>query len=237
MDWSLFSLGAAGWGDELLHGLGITLALAVLSFLIGTIAGTLFGLVELHAPRPVAALFAGYALVLRSVPELLVIFLTYYAAGFVAERLLELVGISTRVSVSAFAAGVMALAMVQAAYTSEVIKGAVRAVPGGLHEAARALGMRPVIAFWKVTLPLALRYAFPGLANLWMVVIKNTPFVSAIGVTDFIGQAGTAGQNTKHYFAFFLTVLLVYLVISGLSMIGQLVMERRLFRHVPAAGS
>jgi polar amino acid transport system permease protein len=233
VDWSLFALGPTGWGDELLAGLWITLALAVVSYAIGAFAGFLCGLVELFAPRPVAMVFGFYGMLLRSVPELLVLFLIYYATAYLLNQLLALVGIVADIAVGPFAAGIIALSMVQGAYTSEVVKGAIRAVPTGLREAAVSLGMRPAVVFAKVTLPIALRYAFSGLANLWMVVIKNTPFVSAIGVADFIGQASTAGQNTKHYFAFFLAVLLVYLVISALSMMAQLAGERRLFRHIP----
>jgi His/Glu/Gln/Arg/opine family amino acid ABC transporter permease subunit len=233
LDWSLFAFGPTGWGDELLSGLWITLVVAVASYLIGVLAGFLFGLAELYAARPVASLFGFYGMVMRSVPELLVLFLIYYAAGFILNASFSLLGIATDIAVGPFAAGIIALSMVQGAYTSEVVKGAIRAVPQGLHEAASALGMSRSVAFFKITLPIALRYAFSGLANLWMVVLKNTPFVSAIGVADFIGQASTAGQNTKHYFAFFLAVLLVYLVISAVSMAAQMAGERRLFRHVP----
>lgn len=233
MDWSLFAFGTTGWGDELAAGLVVTLVVAVASYVIGTLAGLLFGLIELYALRPVAVAFGFYAVILRSVPELLMLFLTYYAAAMVINDAFSRLGLVTDISISPFVAGIIALSVVQGAYTSEVVKGAIRAVPIGLIEAATALGMRPSIVFYKVTLPIALRYAFTGLANLWMVIIKNTPFISAIGVADFIGQASTAGQNTKHYFAFFITALLVYLVISAISMMVQSQGERRLFRHVP----
>ena len=84
----------------------------------------------------------------------------------------------------------------------------------------------------KITLPLALRHAWPGLTNLWMVVIKITPLVSAIQVEDFIRAAGTAGQNTKHYFVFFGAVVIVYLMLSGVSMVIQSYGQRRLFHHI-----
>ena len=237
MDWSLFAFGATGWGDELAAGLVVTLTVAVSSYVFGTLAGLLCGLVELYAPRWIAGIFGLYAVVLRSVPELLMLFLTYYAAAILINAALAGIGIDAEVSISPFVAGVIALSVVQGAYTSEVVKGAIRSVPTGLIEAATALGMRPMVVFFKVTFPIALRYAFSGLANLWMVIIKNTPFVSAIGVADFIGQASTAGQNTKHYFAFFIAALLVYLVISALSMLVQSWGDRRLFRHVPPPGA
>lgn len=205
--------------------------------MLGTLAGLLCGIIELYAPRPIAATFGAGAILLRSVPELLLLFLVYYATAFIINDAFGRLGIALEIAVSPFVAGVIALSVVQAAYTSEVVKGAIRAVPRGLTEAAASLGLRPSLAFLKITLPLALRYAFSGLSNLWMVVIKNTPFVSAIGVADFIGQASTAGQNTKQYFAFFISALLVYLVISAVSMVAQTLGERRLFRHMPPPGA
>src|SRR5690606_5831601 len=76
-------------------------------------------------------------------------------------------------------------------------------------------------------LPLALRYAFAGLANLWMVVVKNTPLVSVVGIADLIREAGVAGQNTKAYLLFYGCVIAAYLAISGFSMICEAGIERR----------
>ncbi|MEM7566447.1 MAG: ABC transporter permease subunit [Pseudomonadota bacterium] len=234
MDWSLFAYGAEGWGDELLWGLVITILLAVTSYVVGTLIGLAAGLALASGPRVLRLVVAAYGTVFRSVPELLILFLVYFGAALAIRGLLDLIGIELRVSLNAFSAGVVALSLVHGAYTAEVFRGALNAVPTGLREAAMALGMRPRIAFAKIVLPVALRYAFPGLANLWMVMIKNTPLVSAIGLPDLIGQANTAGQNTKAYFAFFFATLAVYLAISGLSMAAQLRAERRLARHLPA---
>ncbi|CAN0597653.1 unnamed protein product, partial [Ectocarpus sp. 12 AP-2014] len=145
--------------------------------------------------------------------------------------LLGLVGIESSIRIGPFAAGVVALSTVHAAYASEVFKGAMIAVPPGYLEASKALGLSPWLTFRKIKLPLALRYAFPGLTNLWMVMIKNTPLVSAIGVSDLIRQASRAGENTREYLAFFLAALAVYLVLSGVSLFAQEKGQAHLFRH------
>jgi His/Glu/Gln/Arg/opine family amino acid ABC transporter permease subunit len=233
MDWTLFAYGAKGWGDELLRGLAVTITVAVLAYVIGVVLGTICGLIERSPGLILPRLLGGYAAVIRSLPELLVIFAIYFGFGFAVETVFSWFGIEVLVSVSPFAGGVAALAIVQGAYVSEVVKGAVNGVPSGLVEGARSLGLSRLQTLRHVILPLALRNAFPGLGNLWMVVIKNTPFVSAIQLEDFIAAAGTAGENTKHYFAFYGMVFAVYLLISGLSIYGIARLERRLMYYQP----
>lgn len=229
MNWDLLAFGS-GWGDELLRGLVLTLELAVAAYLAGTALGLVAAIAELKGPRPLARLVSAYAVVMRSVPELLVILFIYFGGSFLLGSLLGLFGTRGFVAISGFWSGVLALALVQGAYASEVFRGAIRAVPTGMVEAARSLGLRPGHAFALVVLPLALRYAFAGLANLWMVVVKNTPLVSVVGLADLIREAGVAGQNSKAYFLFYGCVIVAYLAISGVSMIAQGAIERRLWR-------
>jgi len=235
MTWSLLAWGDAGWGDELVRGLGITIALAVLSFAAGLVLGLACALVERRRGRILAPLLSVYGMVMRALPELLVILTVFFGLGPLIAAALAAVGLPGPVRLSPFWAGVIAIALVIGSYVSEVVKGAVSAVPAGLNEAGRALGLSPRLVMRKITLPLALRHAWPGLTNLWMVVIKITPLVSAIQVEDFIRAAGTAGQNTKHYFVFYGAVLVVYLAISGVSMVVQAQGQRRLFRHIGRA--
>ena len=230
MSWSLIAWGDAGWGDELVRGLGVTLALAVLSFVGGLILGTLAGLAEMQL-RLLGRMLAVYAAVMRALPELLVILTVFFGIGPLLRTAGEALGIGG-LGLTPFWAGTLAIALVIGSYVSEVAKGAVAAVSRGMSEAALALGLTPRRVTWLIVLPLALRHAWPGFCNLWMVTIKVTPLVSAIQLEDFIRAAGTAGQNTKHYFFFFGAVLLVYLVLSGISMIIQSRGERRLFRHI-----
>src|SRR3954451_17339899 len=132
IDWELFAYGAKGWGDELLRGLGVTVAVAVLAYLIRIVLGTTFGLIERGPGWILPRLLGGYAAVIRSLPELLVIFAIYFGFAFAVETVFSWFGIEVLLSVSPFAGGVAALSIVQGAYVSEVVKGAVNSVPSGL---------------------------------------------------------------------------------------------------------
>lgn len=227
---SLFAFGA-GWGDELLRGFGLTIALSVVAYVLGTALGLLAAIGELSPRRMLSGGLQGYGAIVRSLPELLIIFLLYFGGALAVQTLLQAAGIEVRVEISAFWAGAIALAVIQGAYASEVFRGAIIAVPRGLIEAAAALGLKRPLIFLRITLPIAARYAFPGLCNLWMVVIKNTALVSAVGLEDLIGAAGTAGENSKQYFTFYAVVLAAYLSLSGLTMAAQPGLQRRLFRY------
>lgn len=231
----LFAYGS-GWGDELLAGLLVTIELSVLGYLVGTALGLLAALGELSRFTVLAKTLRAYALTVRSIPELLIIFLLYYGGGALLGAALSPLGVG-RIQVSAFAAGLVALALIHGAYASEVFRGAIVAVPRGSIEAARSLGMAPLATAVTVTLPLAFRFALSGLVNLWMVIIKTTALVSAIGVEDFVRVSSTAGQNTKQYFVFFSAVLIAYLALSGVTMVLQGKVTRRMFRHLEGASA
>lgn len=228
MDWAALAWGPTGWGDELARGLLVTLALALLSYALALVLGTALGMLELRR-GPVARASSALTAILRGVPELLVIVLVFFGLGPLIARAGVLVGIDA--GLAPFWAGVLAVGLVMAAYVSEVAKGAVAGVPPGMREAARALGLRPWSTWRLVVMPLALRLAFPGLSNLWMVVIKVTPLVSAIQLEDFIRAAGTAAQTTRDFLGFYALTIAVYLAISALSMWAQAALGRRLSAH------
>jgi His/Glu/Gln/Arg/opine family amino acid ABC transporter permease subunit len=232
MDLELFSFGPTGWGDELAAGLDLTLRLAVTAILMGTSLGLVSALGEI-SPMPILGrILETLNLVFRSVPELLVIFGIYYGAAIGLEAILAPFGVSGAIELDRFWSGVLALGLIHAAYASEVFRGAFLAIPEGQIDAARAFGMSSVLAFVRIRLPLAMRLAMPGLTNLVMTTLKSTPLVSAIGLQDLIRVAGDAGQNTKHYFQFYMASLVIYLAIAALALIVQSRSEGRLFRHL-----
>ena len=121
---------------------------------------------------------------------------------------------------------------------TEVLRGAIVAIPIGQIEAAKAFGMGPRLRFRRIVLPALLPNALPGLANLWMSIMKDSALVAVVGYQELALATRLAGASTKHYFVFFLASALIYLALTLVSNALFNLLERRLRRGQPKlAGS
>lgn len=138
-----------GWGGTLLKGAASTLAISVSAYLIGLAIGMAGALGKLSGNRPLGLLLNLYTTAIRAVPELILIVGLYYAGTDGLNRLLLLAGMPP-LEVNGFVAAVAVLGFVQGAYMTEVLRGAILAIPSGQIEAARAFGMSPALRFRRV---------------------------------------------------------------------------------------
>jgi len=227
---TLFGFGPEGWGLQLLGGLLTTIQVALLAFTVGMTIGLLGASAKLSRSRPLRLLAEAYTTFVRGVPEILIIFLLFYGGASVWRQLLEAFGHQGPVEVNGFLAGVLALGFVNGAYSTEVFRGAILAVPKGQTEAARALGMRGGLIFRQVMLPQMLRFALPGLANLWLTMLKDTALVSVIGLTDLLRAGYIASGSTRMPFTFFVAVSVLFLALTVVSMVVFHAAEHRFNR-------
>jgi polar amino acid transport system permease protein len=214
--WQLLALEPPGWGGALLTGAVTTVAISASAFAIGLVFGLLGAMGKLSGNRPAGLLLKLYTGTIRAVPELILIVGLYYAGTDGLNRLLQSFGLPP-VEVNGFVAAVAVLGFVQGAYMTEVLRGAILAIPAGQIEAARAFGMSPLLRFRRVTLPALLPNALPGMANLWMSVTKDSALIAVVGYQELALTTRLAGANTKQYFLFFLAAAVLYLVITLLS--------------------
>lgn len=154
-----------------------------------------------------------YTTLMRAVPELVWILLLYFAGSDLVNQLLAVFGYPA-VDINGVIAGIFVLAIVQGAYSTEVLRGAILAIPQGQIEAARAFGMSPRLMLRRITLPAMLPFAIPGLANLWLIVTKDTALLAIVGVDELTQMTRNAGAATKAYFTFFVAAGVLYLVLS-----------------------
>jgi polar amino acid transport system permease protein len=227
--WQLLALEPPGWGGALLTGAVTTVAISASAFAIGLVFGFFGAMGKLSGNRPAGLLLKLYTGTIRAVPELILIVGLYYAGTDGLNRLLLAFGMPP-VEVNGFVAAVVVLGFVQGAYMTEVLRGAILAVPAGQIEAGRAFGMSPFLRFRRVTLPALLPNALPGMANLWMSVTKDSALVAVVGYQELALTTRLAGANTKQYFLFFLAAAVLYLVITLLSNLVFHWLERRVRR-------
>lgn len=255
----LISFGKGGWGDDLWTGLQLTLKLAVISLSIGLSIGLLGAGAKLAPSKALNFIGTAYTTLIRGLPELLTLMLIYYGLLFGLQGLLStgflpaicdgagladklaLIGlgedtaricVSTTVEIDGFTAGVVALSLVFGAFSTEVLRGAILAVPKGQLEAARAIGMSRRLTIRRILLPQVWRYALPGLGNLWLIMIKDTSLVSVIALDELMRKTSIAVGVTKQPFFFYGMACLVYLAITGVSMIATTRIERWASRGV-----
>jgi len=223
-----------GYAWQLAMGAVITLELFASGFILALLLGTAIGIITLSRNVVIQAAYRVYASIITGVPSLLVIFLIYYGGS---AMLSGLFGRSRSFDVTPFGAGLAALTIVYAAYVAELVHGAVRNLPRGQFDACAALAIRPVAAWRHVILPQLVRLALPGLVNIWMIVLKDTPLVSLAGLNDLVANAKIAAGATKEPFVFFIVASLFFIVFSGLTLRLSARLERRLGRGLAEAKS
>jgi polar amino acid transport system permease protein len=214
---SVLEFGKTGFGDELARGALSTLLIAASSFIIGLVLGQLGAAAKLYG-GPASRFIANiYTTVIRAVPELVLILLLFFAGTKGISALGVAVGYGP-VDINGTFAAILVLGFVQGAYATEVIRGAIQAVPVGQIEAARAFGMSGTQVFTRVILPAMLPNAIPGLANLWLVVIKDTALITVTGASAELAQmTKNAAGFTKRYFLFYFVSGCIYLAMTLVS--------------------
>ena len=141
MDFSLLVFGDDGWGDEMLRGALMTMAVAVCSYLLGVVLGIFFASLKLSQLVVLRYAADFYTTVVRGIPELLVIYLVFFGGGTLLRSIASgLFGYEGYIDLPLFITGMVCIGLSAGAYNTEVIRGAVLAVPVGQIEAAKAIG-------------------------------------------------------------------------------------------------
>ena len=222
-----FSLlfGQDGWGGLLLQGAVVTILLALCTMPLGFGFGLALAVMKRSSSKGVRAFCDVYTTFFRGIPDLLALFIVYFGLQIVLDRLGK--GLNFHIELNAFAAGVIALGTIAAAYSSEVWVSALQAVPKGQEEAATSLGLDSKRAFLLVVLPQLFRVAIPGLGNVWSILLKDTSLISTIAVMDLMRAASEASRGARSPILFFSAAAGIYLIFSIASNAIQSRLERR----------
>jgi polar amino acid transport system permease protein len=224
--WTLISWGPEGWLDDIAYGVFITVSLAAATLPGGLLVGFLVALAKQSAEPSIRLAGNIYTTIFRGLPELLTLFLVYYGVQIGLQSLVRFIDPSATIEVNSFVSGMVALGVVFSSYASEVFLSAFRAIPRGQYEGGYSIGLSNFQTMRMVILPQLIRIALPGLANLWLILLKDTALVSAIGLSDILRQSGIAARVTREPFLFFSVACLIYLVLAIISSFGINAIER-----------
>jgi polar amino acid transport system permease protein len=206
---NLFSTGEHG-------GLLLTLEIGLLAIAIATVLGAVVGMMRHSSRKALWIPAAVYIESLRNVPLLILVFWAYFVPPHF--------GIQT----SKFVSVLGALTLFTAAYIAEVVRGGIRAVPGGTTDAARALGLSWLQIQARVVLPIAFYSMIPALSGRYVVAIKNTSLAFLIGLSD-LTEVGKQISNVlmTSPVEVYVTLLLIYFGVNGLLSFGMRKLEDR----------
>jgi polar amino acid transport system permease protein len=158
----------------IIHGLGITALVSILSIVLGTILGLLVGLVLSYAPTPIRFLARIYTDFVRGTPVLVMLLTTYYLPSVF------------KVNIPPIQAGITALSVFLSSHVAEMLRGSLLNLPKGQTEAANSIGLSFLQTFLFILLPQALRQILPTWVNAAVETLKASTLVSVIGVADLL---------------------------------------------------
>ncbi|MBK8453961.1 MAG: ABC transporter permease [Thiofilum sp.] len=211
---------------KLLNGMLVTIELTVLSVILGLLLAIPIALalrsknVLLNWPA------TGFVFYFRGTPLLVQLFLIYFGSGQFRDALTD-IGLWQYFRNAWFCA-VLTLTLNTAAYTAEIFRGALQAVPRGEIEAGKAFGMSKWMLFKRVQLPKAFRIALPAYGNEVVFLLQATSLVSAITVIDLTGAADLIRSKTFAVYEMYLSAAVLYLIMTYALVYLFKVLEKRL---------
>jgi len=184
----------------IVQGTAITIAVTLIALPFGLLIGLLMALVHTYGGKFLNRVAAGYSLLMRGVPPIVLLFILYFI-------------ISGSINLSPFWAGSLSLGIVSSAYQMEILRGALMAVGGAQMTAARAVGMSRLQAIQFIILPQALRLAIPPWSNEASIVLKDSSLVYALGVPEILRRAQQLSATTQQPFLAYGAAALIYFVL------------------------
>jgi polar amino acid transport system permease protein len=214
---------------QLIAGTITTLWLLVLSAIFGNALAIAVAIARI-SPNPLLRWPSqAYCTVIRGTPLLVQMYLIYYGLGNVFAHTP-----AVRSSIfwpylrDGFWYAVFALVVSTGAYTGEILRGAMEAVPAGEIEAGRSLGLSRRLILRLIVLPRAIRMALPALSGETILLLKSTALASTVTVMDMMGVANYIRSQTFRIYETLLAAAVIYIVLTFLLTRGFLFMERRL---------
>ena len=196
---------------QLLSGLGITLSLALISFAIAIVIGIIFGMFSVSPYKSLRLISEIFVDVIRGIPLMILAAFIFWGVPNFIESLT-----GQQSPINDFVAGTIALSLNSAAYIAEIVRGGIKAVPIGQMEASRSLGISYSKTMRKIVLPQATKLMLPNFVNQFVIALKDTTIVSAIGLVELFQTGKIIIARNYQSFKMYAILAIFYLVIITL---------------------
>lgn len=210
----------AEYAPLLLRGFAITVMCWIIGTAFGAMLGLMIAVAQRYGSKPLRWALQVYIEIIRGTPFLVQLFLLYYGGPIFGLRL------------DPVPAGLVGLTIYGSPYFAEIFRSAFRAVPSGLIEAARAIGMTELIIVRRILLPVGLVSALPALVNFSIILTKETVILSIITVPELMYQTQYMSTMTFRYLEANLTLALFFwFFVEVISRVGRR-LEKRISQHL-----
>ena len=201
----------------ILKGVTVTLKYSVISVCFGLIIGTILAFLKVIDLKILRLAAHAYTSIFRGTPLLIQLTIIYFGLpGLIGLKL------------SVFSAGVIAFSLNSGAYVSEIIRAGIESVDKGQVEAAKALGISPILRMKDIILPQAFRSILPALVNELFNLVKESCLISVIGEMDLMRRAQVVSAETYTFFTPMLTAAAAYYLMVLIISSFALLLEKRL---------
>lgn len=211
----------------LLRGASMTLLISFFGMALGMLIGIAGATIKVSRARVAGLLVSGYTTIVRSIPELLIIYLLFFGSVQPVADLADHLGWEDAMT-SWFPAiiGVLAIGLIAGSYSVEVFRGALNAIPRGQIEAAKAVGMSGWLRLKRIVIPQMFFYALPGTNNVWQTALKDTALISLVGLVEIMRAAVLGAAATRESLILYLMAGTLYFIIGAGSQAVFVLAER-----------
>jgi polar amino acid transport system permease protein len=223
-----------------MRGLSVTLGLTVVAMTLGVVFGLLLAVARMSKDRLASSLSSLFIWFFRGTPLLVQLVFWYNMSTLFPRISIGIASWDTNDLITPLTAAIIGLALNEAAYMAEIIRGALLSVDKGQAETAEAFGMTKARALRRIILPQAMKSIVPPTGNQLISMIKATSLVSVIAMADLLYSVQSIYNRTFEIIPMLLVAVLWYLLITSILNVGQRAIERyysRGDRGAPAAVS
>jgi polar amino acid transport system permease protein len=235
IQWSI--VGQYLFDSTIMDGLFVTIWLTLLSMVLGIVLGIVLAVMRLSDNRVLSTVSWFYIWLFRGTPVLVQLLIWFNLALFFPRIGLGGLSVDTNQLITPFVAALLGLALNEAAYMAEIVRGGIIAVDPGQTEAAHALGLTRGQTMRRIVLPQAMRVIVPPTGNELITMLKTTSLVTVIAAPDLLTNAQAIAARNFAVFEMLIVASFWYLLLTSVASYGQYHLERRFARGAAQAPS
>jgi polar amino acid transport system permease protein len=216
--------------DTIINGLGVTIALTVVSMVVGVALGAAVAVMRMSDNPVLRTLSWLFAWFFRGTPVLVQIIFWFNLALLFPKLGVPGLHFETNTIITPFVAAVLALGLNEGAYMSEIVRAGILSIDRGQSEAAQALGLTRAQTMRRIVLPQAMRVIIPPTGNEAISMLKLTSLVSVIAAQDLLTRAQQIYSRNFLVIELLIVVSIWYLLLTTIASIAQHYLERHYSR-------